>query len=150
MCADTHADYAAVLAAAQEGGWAPSEVNSPTMEKVVVAQTLGQAKKVDGVGLTLFAWRGATKTGVQVAGCTVRVAKVDTAQAQAAAQAWLGFAPQVTSPTKATFHYTEADGARTAIDSTQYDAAAAAGGLDMLTISGDAKGTVIDLLKIKK
>lgn len=150
VCGDTHADYAAVVAAAQAGGWTAAEVSSAPMDKVTVAETLSRATKVDGVALTLSAWHGATKSGVTVTGCTVRVSKADVAGAGTAAQAWLGFAPQVADAHKTAFHFTEADGARKAVDASQNEAAAGGAGLQMLTISGDAKGTVLDLLKIKK
>jgi hypothetical protein len=150
VCAETHADYPAVVAAADAHGWKATEVTSDTMNGVAVTDKLSRASKVGGAALTLFAWRGAAKGGVQVSACTVRVTKADFAGVQGAAQGWLGFAPQDATPKKAVFRYTEADGAHHALASTEYDAAAAGTGMEILTVSSDAQGTVVDLLKIKK
>lgn len=150
VCADTHVDYPAVVAAADANGWKPSDVSSATMDGVQVTDKLSRGSKVGDTALTLFAWRGTAKGGVQVSACTVRVTKTDFAGLQAAAQAWLGFGPQDAPAKKAIFRYTEADGAHHALTSSEYDAAAAGAGMEILTISPDAKGTVLDLLKIKK
>jgi hypothetical protein len=150
VCADTHADYPAVVAAADAHGWKATEVTAATMEGVAVTDKLSRGSIVEGARLTLFAWRGTAKGGVQVSACTVRVAKPDFADLQGAAQAWVGFAPQNAAAKKAVFRYTEADGGHHALADTEYDAAAAGAGMEILTISSDAQGTVADLLKIKK
>ena len=150
VCAETHADYPAVVAAADAHGWKPTEVTSDTMNGVEVTDKLSRASKVGGTALTLFAWHGTAKGGVQVSACTVRVAKADSAGVQSAAQTWLGFGAQDISPKKAVFRFTEADGAHHALASSEYDAAAAGAGMEILTVSTDPKGTVVDILKIKK
>jgi hypothetical protein len=150
VCADTHADYPAVVTAADAHGWKATQVTAATMDGVAVTDKLSRGANVGGAALTLFAWRGTAKGGVRVSACTVRVAKADFAGLQSAAQAWLGFAPQDATAKKATFRYTEADGAHHALASTEYDTAAAGAGMEILTISSDAQGTVADLLKIKK
>jgi hypothetical protein len=150
VCAETHADYPAIVAAADAHGWKATEVTAATMSGVAVTDKLSRGSKVGSVALTLFAWRGTAKGNVQVSACTVRFAKGDSAGVQSAAQAWLGFGAQDISPKKAVFRFTEADGAHHALASTEYDAAAAGTGMEILTVSSDAQGTVVDLLKIKK
>jgi len=151
VCGDTRADFAAVAAAADAQGWRRSDVVAESsMPGVAVAERLSRELKAGDTSLTLSAWRGATKSGVQLSACTVRVAKPDFAGLHDAAQAWTGFAPQDDAATKAIFRFTDTASAHKALVSGEYDAAAAGTGMEILTVSGDNHGAVVDLLKIKK
>jgi hypothetical protein len=133
VCGDTHLDFAAVKSAADAGHWVPTEVQSSTME---------------GVTVTEFAWHG-TKGAVQVSGCTVRVSPGKFADLAHDAGAWAGFAPQVSSPSKSVWQFTENAGAIKAVQKTEYNAAAAAAGLDFFTVTAAGSEAILDLLKIK-
>jgi hypothetical protein len=98
----------------------------------------------------LSAWYGTTKSGVKVSDCTVHVAKSDFAPLRDEAGAWLAFTAQETTPKKAVYRFTEADGAHHPLAAGEYDAAAGAAGMQILTVSADANGTVLDLMMIKK
>ncbi len=149
VCLTPNADFETVRAAAS--AWRDTEVTGDaTLPGVVVASRLTKATKVGGVPLTLFAWSGATKAGVHVSACTVRVTKPDFDEIQGAAAAYTGFAAQDSAPKKAVFRYTRTASKPIAIDKAGFDAAAAGEGMDILTVTGDVHGSVIDLLKIKK
>ena len=151
VCGDTRADFPAVAAAADAQGWRKSDVVAESsMPGVAIADRLSRELKAGDSPLTLSAWRGTTKSGVQVSACTVRVAKPDFAGLRGAAQAWIGFAPQDDAATKAIFRFTDTASAHKALASGEYDAAAAGTGMEILTVSGDSHGAVVDLLKIKK
>src|SRR5215471_10179097 len=74
VCGDSHGDFAAIKAAAEGGGWTPTEVAPSTMEGVTVTESLARQTAAGGTKLTLFAWQG-SKGAVQVSGCTVRAAQ---------------------------------------------------------------------------
>jgi hypothetical protein len=151
VCGDTGANFAAVSSAADANGWRRADVVAESsMPGVAIADRLSRELKAGDTPLTLSAWRGTTKSGVQVSACTVRVAKPDYAGLHDAAQAWIGFAPQDDAATKAIFRFTDTASAHKALVSGEYDAAAAAAGMEILTVSGDNHGSVVDLLKIKK
>ncbi len=149
VCLTPNAGFAGVQAAA--GGWHDTEVTgASTLPGVTVSDHLSKASKAGGVPVTLFAWTGTTKSGVHVSGCTVRIAKPAFDELQGAAAAYTGFAAQDASPKKAVFRYTPAAAKPTALDKSGFDAAAAGEGMDILTVTGDVHGAVLDLLKIKK
>ena len=149
VCLAPNADFAGIKAATST--WLPTEVTgATTLPGVTVSDQVSKRSKADGIPLTLFAWTGTTKAGVHVSGCTVRVTKPDFDELQTAAGAYAGFAPQDVAPKKAVFRYTSAAGKPAPIDKTGFDAAASGEGMDILTVSGDVRGAVLDLLKIKK
>ena len=149
VCLTPNAEFQSVKAAAS--AWHDTEVTgASTFPNATVTEKLSKAFKVGGVPVTLFAWTGTLKSGVRVCGCTVRVSKPAFGEIETAATAYAGFSPQDSDPKKAVFRYTPAAAKPTAIDKSGFDAAAASEGIDILTVSGDVHGAVIDLLKIKK
>ena len=149
VCLTPNADFEKVTAAA--ASWRPTEVTGDaTLAGVTVSNRLTRATKVGGVPLTLFAWTGTMKTGVRVSACTVRVSKPDFEDNQVAAASWAGFPAQDSAPRKAVFRYTSAASGPAAVDKSGFDTASAGEGMDILTVSGDVHGAVLDLLKIKK
>lgn len=149
VCGDTHADYPAVLAAADGDGWKTTQVKADPFPGATVAESLSRDTSAGGSALTLYAWRGA-KGAIQLSECKVRIGKGKFADAQAAAQAWLGFAPQTATAKKATFLFTDEGGAHKALTQADQDAAAAGAGMQILTVSADQDGAVLGILKIKK
>ncbi len=150
VCGDTHADFAAVSRVSSVAAWGETDVKADSnMPGVSVTGQLARSTTVDKTGLVLSAWHG-TKGAVQISDCTIHVAKADLDRLRGDASAWLGFQPQDSSAKRAAFRFTEADGAHKAVTPAEFDAAAAGGGLEILTVSGDANGTVLDLMTIKK
>ncbi len=151
VCGDTRAAFAAVGSAADGKGWhTAQQMGGAAMAGVTVADRLSRANKLGDAPLALSAWHGATKSGIQVSDCTVRVDKTDYAQEIAGAQAWTGFSAQETAARKAIFRFTDIEGVRRGLASGEYDAAAAGPGMEILTITSDSQGTTLDLLRIKK
>ncbi len=149
VCGDTHGDYSAISAAAEANGWKTTQVKADAFPGVTVAESLSRDTSAGGAALTLYAWRGA-KGAIQIAECKVRIGKGKLAEMQAAAQAWVGFAPQDATARKVTFLFTDDGGARKAVAQADRDAAAGGAGLRMMTVSGDADGVIVSILKIKK
>jgi hypothetical protein len=151
VCGTPAAELAAVTKAADAAGWAPSDTAADAnMPNVTVTGTLARATSVEKTGLVLTAWQGANKAGVKISDCTVHIAKGDLGRARAAAAAWLAFAPQEGDAKRAIFRFTPADGGPKAVDKAEFDAAAGGSGLEILTVSSDASGAVLDLMMIKK
>ena len=149
LCLTPNAEFGAVKAAA--GAWRDTEViGASTLPGVTVSDKISKASKAGGVPVTLFAWTGTTKSGVHVSGCTVRVSKPSFDELQNAAATYTGFPAQESAPKKAVFRYTPSATKPTALDKSGFDAAAAGEGMDILTVTGDVHGAVLDLLKIKK
>jgi hypothetical protein len=151
VCGAPAADFAAVKAAADAQHWGPTDAKADaSMPGVTVSDELTRASTVAKTGLVLSAWHGTTKTGVKIGDCTVHVQKANLAALKGAAGTWLAFPAQEDSAKHAVYRFTEAAGAHHALTSAEFDAAAAATGLEILTVSGDANGTVLDLMMIKK
>lgn len=151
VCATPAADFAAVRSAADAHGWGETDVKADAnMPGVTVADQMTRSSNADKTGLVMSAWHGTTKSGVKVSDCTVHVAKSDFGALRDQAAAWLAFAPQESTPKRAIYRFTEAAGARHALAAGEYDAAAAGAGMEILTVSADANGTVLDLMMIKK
>ena len=151
VCGDTRADYTAVAASADAHGWRKTEVTGvAAMPGVTVSEKISRAAKAGDAPMTLSAWKGTTKAGVQVSACTVRVTKPVFADLQSGAQAWTGFAAQESAPKKAVYRFADGPDGRKALAAADYDAAAAGAGMEILTVSSDSRGAVVDLLKIKK
>jgi hypothetical protein len=148
VCVDSHMDFAAIKSAADAGHWVPTEVQPNAMEGVAVTESLARTVNAGAATLTLFAWHG-TKGAVQVSACTVRVTQVKFADLSRDAKGWVGFAPQTADATKAIWQFTEDAGQRKAVQKADYNAAAAAGGLNFFTVSSVGTDTILDLLKIK-
>jgi len=149
VCGDTHGDYSAISTAADANGWKTTQVKADAFPGVTVADSLSRDTSAGGSALTLYAWRGA-KGAIQISECKVRIGKGKLAEMQAAAQAWLGFAPQDATAKKASFLFTDEGGAHKALGPADRDAAAAGAGLRMMTVSGDPDGAIVSILKIKK
>ena len=151
VCGQPAGEFTAIQSAADAHGWAATDVkDDPNMPNVVIAEQITRASTVGKIGLVMNAWHGATKSGVKVSGCTVHVAAADFGGMRDAAGAWLTFTPQESTAKKAIYRFTNAAGAHHALAASEYDAAAAASGMQILTVSGDADGTVLDLIMIKK
>ncbi|MDB5483716.1 MAG: hypothetical protein JWO83_4769 [Caulobacteraceae bacterium] len=151
VCATPAADFTAVRSAADAHGWGETDVKADAnMPNVTVADQLTRSSTADKTGLVLSAWHGATKSGVKVSDCTVHVAKSDFATMRDEAAAWLAFTAQENTPKKAIYRFTDTGGAHHALAAGEYDAAAGGAGMEILTVSADANGTVLDLMMIKK
>ncbi len=152
VCGEPAGDFAAVRAAADTHAWGAAEATTDSaMPGVTIGGRLTRGSNAGGVSLVLSAWHGATAKGVKVSACTVHVAKSDFGALREAATAWLAFAPADSADKKkAVYRYTDKEGAHHALAASEYDAAASGAGLEILTVSGDANGTLIDLLVIKK
>jgi hypothetical protein len=150
VCGEPAADFAAVRAAADAQGWGASDAKSEAnMPGVTVEDTITRSKTAEKTALVMSAWHGA-KGPVKVSDCTVHVAKADFAPLREASAAWLTFPAQESTSKKVIYRFTDAAGSHRALTSAEYDAAASGAGLEILTISGDANGTVLDLMMIKK
>lgn len=151
VCAVPAADFTSVKAAADAERWGPSDAQADaSMAGVTVADTLTRGSTIGKTGVVLSAWHGTTKTGVKIGDCTMHVQKADFALIKGAAGTWLAFPAQEDSPKRAIYRFTETAGAHHPLTPAEFDAAAAATGLEILTVSGDASGTVLDLMVIKK
>jgi hypothetical protein len=150
LCADTHVDFPAVSAAADASGWKAQEApGDTTMAGVTVSDHTNRVKG-GNASMRLFAWRGTTAKGVKVSACTLHVAKAELSAVAAGAQSWVGFAPQETTASNAIFRLSDAPDGRHALAKADYDAAAAGPGMEILTVSSDGHGAILDLLKIQK
>jgi hypothetical protein len=151
VCAAPSADFAGVKAAAESQHWSATDAKpDAAMAGVTVTDTLALASTVGKTGLVLSAWHGATKNGVKISDCTVHVQGAVFPEVKDAAGAWLAFPAQEDAPKRAIYRFTDTAGAHRSLTSAEFDAAAAATGLQILTVSGDADGTVLDLMMIKK
>ena len=148
VCGDTHGDFAAVKAALAGPGWRPTEVKPSTMPGVTVVESVARTEVAGTAKVTAYAWHG-TKGTVQVNACTVRVSLLPLRDLTAESQAWAGFTPQTKGEAKTVWRFTQADGAHKALQASDYDAAAAAAGLEFFTVSADGVDTLLDLLTIK-
>jgi hypothetical protein len=150
VCAGPAAEFTAVKAAADSKGWGATDTTADAnMPGVTIGEQLTRANSVDKVGLTLSAWRG-TKGAVKISDCTVHIAKAEYPAVLDAAKAWLGFPAQDSTAKRSTFRFTAYGETLKALTPAEFDAAAGAGGLEILTVSGDQSGTVLDLMMIKK
>jgi len=151
VCAAPAADFSAVRSAADAHGWGETDTKADAnMPGVTIADKITRSSTADKTGLVMSAWHGATKTGVKVSDCTVHVAKSDFGPLKDEAAAWLAFTAQETTPKKAIYRFTDTGGAHHALAAGEYDAAAGGAGMQILTVSADANGTVLDLMMIKK
>lgn len=150
VCATPAADIAAVKAAAAAKGWGASDVAvDSSMAGVDVTDRLSKSLTSDKVGLVLSAWAG-TKGAIRISDCAIHIQKAEFSDVRSAAGAWLAIDPQAADAKKATWRFTGAAGAHKALTPADFDAAAAAAGLEILTVSGDESGTVLDLMVIRK
>jgi hypothetical protein len=151
VCAAPAADFAAVRSAADAHGWGETDAKADAnMPGVTIADQITRASTADKTGLVMSAWHGATKSGVKVSDCTVHVAKSDFDAMREQAATWLAFSAQETTPKRAIYRFTDTGGAHHPLAAGEYDAAAAGAGMQILTVSADANGTVLDLMMIKK
>jgi hypothetical protein len=151
VCATPAADFAAVRSAADAHGWGATDTKADaSMPGVTVADQLTRASTADKTGLVMSAWHGETKSGVKVSDCTVHVARSDFGPLRDEVAAWLAFTAQESTPKKAIYRFTDTGGAHHALVAGEYDAAAGGAGMEILTVSADANGTVLDLMMIKK
>jgi len=151
VCGDTHADYASIVSALNTNGWKQVDTKGSTMEGVKVTDSISRGLTVGESHLTLFAWRGA-KGDVQISACTVRASPAKSDPLKADARTWTGFDPQSVDAQSGRigYQFTDDADAHRALAKTDYDAAAAGAGLELMTLSTDGSDTILDLLKIKK
>jgi hypothetical protein len=150
VCLDTGGDFPAAKAAASAAAWKPVQVMSPAFNGVTVSDTTSLGRPIGNGDATLVVWRGKNANNVQVSECTMQVSSGNFASVQQAVQGWAGFDPQETAAGKATFRFTDADGAHKAVAPADYDAAASGSGMSILRVSAANNGINLDLLKIKK
>jgi hypothetical protein len=151
LCGATKADFAAVAAAADAGGWKrTSESGDAPMEGVNVTEHMTRVSKAGDSLVSMTAWSGTAKGGVTVSACTVHVAKTEFGPILADAQVWTGFPAQESTPASAKFRFSDAAEGRHALAKNEFDAAAAGPGLEILTVSTEGHGAILDLLKVKK
>jgi hypothetical protein len=150
VCAAPAADFAGVKAAADSAGWGPSDASADaSMAGVEVTDRMARATTAERTDLTLTAWKGA-KGGVTISDCAVRIARPAFPAMRAAVGEWAAFSPQERAANRDIYRFTDRAGARVALTNADFDAAAAGAGLQILTVSGDQSGTVLDLMMIKK
>ena len=154
VCGGTAAEYADVVAASQSDGWKVAQVQGTNaMPGVSVTDKATRSKSVSESALMLFASRGLAQisgSAYTVSTCTVSSDRGDLPTLTARAQGWLGFAPHGTTSDSATFRFTMAGGAPTAVADGDINAAAAAAGLETLTIKRTGSKLTLDLVKFKK
>ncbi len=151
VCATPLADFATVKRAADAGGWAEGQVKSDTtMPSVTISDQMTRGSTNGDQALVMSAWQGLHKSGARISDCTLHADKVAFAAIRDATAAWMAVPPKTNEPKKVIYEFTETAGAHKAVAPSERDAAAAAGGLEILTISPDADGAVLDLLVIKK
>jgi hypothetical protein len=151
VCATPLSDFAAVKKAADAGGWAEGAAKGETtMPSVTISDQMTRGARLGNQSLVMSAWQGLHKTGAKVSDCTVHADKVAFGAMRDAAAAWLTLQPKTNEPKKVIYEFTDSAGGHHAVAPSERDAAAAAGGLEILTISPDGDGAVLDLLVIKK
>jgi hypothetical protein len=149
-CVAADADPNAVSGAANTHGWTPTNASGQTLPGFTLGDKVSKSKKIGDDEITLFSWKGA-KGSIFANECQIHATRADFAGLQSAVAKMLGFAAAQTAPTKVVFHYTgPANAPKALADNSQFDAAAGAGGLYILTLSSDGKGANADLLKIHK
>ena len=138
----------AVTVAANTHDWTASSAAGQALPGFIVSNTVAKARKIGEANLVLYSWKGA-KGPVTASECRIQASRADFRALQGAVAASLGFPGAQTTPTKVVFHYAGPGAAPKAItDNSQFDAAAGAGGLYILTLSSDGKGASADLLKL--
>lgn len=148
MTADANPD--AVSAAANTHGWTAANAAGQTLPGFTESGKVSKTKKIGDTEISLFSWKGA-KGPILAEECQIHSTRGDLAALQGSVAKALGMAAAQTAPTKVVFHYKGPASAPTALtDNSQFDAAAGAGGLYILTLSSDGKGVNGDLLKIHK
>lgn len=150
VCVTPAVDFVAVRAAADAHGWGATDTTADaSMPGVVVADQLTRATSVDKTGLVLSAWHGA-KGPVKISDCTVHVAKANFPALSGDVAHWLTFPAADTSAKRVTYRFTTDGDHLKPLTPADFDAAAGAAGLQILTVSGDQNGAVLDLMMIKK
>ena len=151
VCQTTGASPAAATAAAAAHGWKNSDASGTTINGFTVDSKVSRSLHMGDANLTLFAWHGTNKAGIQADECQLASNHADFQQVRDAVAANLAMQPQQSAADKAVFQYSMKDGAYQGIpDSSGFDAAAGAGGLHMLTVKKNAGGVFISLLKIHR
>jgi hypothetical protein len=150
VCAGPATDFAAVRAAADSHGWTTTDTTADAnMPGVVIGEQMTRATSVDKTGLVLSAWHG-TKGAVKISDCTVHVAKADFSALTHEVAGWLAFPAAETSAKRVAYRFTADGDHLKPLTPADFDAAAGAAGLQILSVSGDQNGAVLDLMMIKK
>ena len=152
VCSSTGAAYDKVAAAATAGGWVDTPVPAEDEPaNVSITGKMARSKADAGVTLTLLATQGvqhASDGDVTVATCEIRSNKQDEG-VRAAAQAWLGFAPD--SQDQGLDVYYVKPGAKPAhVAKADIGKALAAGGVGVLKVQQDADGVILKLQTFSK
>ncbi|HLZ82656.1 MAG TPA: caspase family protein [Caulobacteraceae bacterium] len=150
VCGAPAADLMAVRRAADTHGWGEAGAYADAMPGVTIADQIGRSFNADKSGLILSAWRGTTKAGVKVSDCMVHAPRSDYDALRDQTADWLAFSAQDSTPKRATFRFTDTAGSHHPVAASEYDAAAAAAGLEIMTVAAETNGTVLDLMMIKK
>lgn len=149
ICLDTGAETAAVNAAAGAHGWKKADAAGEPIKGFTVDNKTSHTISEGDATLTLFGWHG-SNGAFQANECQVSVTRGSMAPLRAAVATELGFQPQQDTADKAVFQFSGKPGAYQAVDKTGMDAAVAAGGLELLTVSKTGSGMFLELLKLSK
>jgi hypothetical protein len=152
VCGDTHADYTAAIAAAGKTGWQASQFAGAVMGGVTVIDKADRGKAIGDASLVLTMMHGTAVKDptVNVYTCTLQTDRGGYPALKSAVQGWLGFDPASTTDSVTTYRFTEENGKFRAAAASEFDSAAAAGGMEILTVKRDGNTAILDYVKIKK
>ncbi len=147
-CVATGAEPAGV-AKATERGWSDGDMTGTPIAGFTVDNKVIKSTRIGGAELKLFDWHG-VKGAIGADECQVSVNKASFEALRSAAATSLGFVAQQSAADKAVFQFSGPPDTPKPIDKAQFDAAAANGGLMLLTVSKQGNGAFIELLRIRK
>ena len=152
VCGDTRADYAAASAAAAQNGWKATDVMGNAMPGVTLVEKAGRSRSVGDAALVVSMTHGtaAKDPTVNVYTCTLQTDRGGYPELKGQAQTWLGFAPAASTDTLTTFRFTEENGKLRAAADSDFNAAAAGTGMQILTVKRDGASAILDYVKIRK
>ncbi|MFI4934424.1 MAG: hypothetical protein ACHP7N_07385 [Caulobacterales bacterium] len=152
ICADTTADFPAVLKAADAAGFTEANLIADADPTLTVTDKDGREKSVGGATLRMLAIRGTkTSPGGQL---TLSTCKISTDKADngllAKAQSWLGIPTDSSDKGMASYLVTVNGGARTPLTHAQIGASLSAGGAHILKFQEDAASASLVYQKFTK
>jgi hypothetical protein len=154
LCADTGADFPAVVKAAAADGWTDAEVMADDLPGVSVTDKAARSKGKGTDEITLRATRGlrTVKTGdITVSTCTVRGDNSPPGLLDRV-QAWLNMAAMSTDKDsgKASYLLTYDGKTRTVLAQADIDAAVGKGGAHLLKFKQDGTSEILDYERFSK
>src|SRR5581483_6677784 len=145
LCSATGGDYAAVVKAADAGGWAATAEPTDADDTIVVNEKAARAKTDNGETLTLFATSGVRHGAggdIPVSTCKISSNKPD-ADLLAHTQAWLGYAPDSGDAGLAVYYVKSASPKPTHVGKDGVGAAMAAGSVSVVKVQQDPNGAIL-------